>query len=73
MMTRKMITKNMGHRWRADNGKSREKLGIEYRSIRSSINEMFQQMIDEGHLNNRDVMLSSKEKNHKGNERKLLG
>ena len=49
-MTRKMIAKNMGHRWRADNGKSREKLGIEYRSIRSSINEMFQQMIDEGHL-----------------------
>lgn len=49
-MTRKIIAKNMGHFWRADNGKSREKLGIEYRSVKSSINEMFQQMIDEGHL-----------------------
>ena len=46
---------------------------LESHSIEASINEMFQQMIDEGHLNNRDVMLSSKEKNHKGNERKLLG
>ena len=38
----------MGHSWRADNSKSKEKLGIEYRSIETSINEMFQQMIDEG-------------------------
>ena len=47
-MTRKLISKNMGHSWRADNSKSKEKLGIEYRSIETSINEMFQQMIDEG-------------------------
>lgn len=49
-MTRKIISRNMGHSWRANNSKSKEKLGIEYRSIEASINEMFQQMIDEGHL-----------------------
>ena len=49
-MTRKIISRNMGHSWRANNSKSKEKLGIEYRSIEASINEMFQQLIDEGHL-----------------------
>jgi dihydroflavonol-4-reductase len=47
-MTRKVIAKNMGYSWKADNSKSTEKLGIEYRSLKSSIIEMFQQMIDEG-------------------------
>jgi len=47
-MTRKVIAKNMGHSWKADNSKSKEKLGIEYRSLNTSIIEMFQQMIDEG-------------------------
>ena len=49
-MTRKIISKNMGHSWRADNSKSKEKLGVEYRYIETSIKEMFQQMIDEGQL-----------------------
>ena len=49
-MTRKIISKNMGHSWRADSSKSKEKLGMEYRSIETSIKEMFQQMIDEGQL-----------------------
>ena len=43
-----MISKNMKHKWLADNGKSKQKLGIEYRSLEISINEMFQQMIDQG-------------------------
>ena len=47
-MTRKVITKNMGHNWKADNSKSKEKLGVEYRSLKSSITDMFQQMINEG-------------------------
>ena len=47
-MTRRVISKNMGHSWQADNSKSKEKLGVEYRSLKSSITDMFQQMIDEG-------------------------
>ena len=47
-MTRKVIAKNMGHSWKADNSKSKEKLGLEYRSLNTSIIEMFQQIIDEG-------------------------
>jgi dihydroflavonol-4-reductase len=47
-MTRRVIAKNMGHPWKADNSKSKEKLGLEYRSLKSSITDMFQQMIDEG-------------------------
>jgi dihydroflavonol-4-reductase len=47
-MTRRVIAKNMGHPWKADNSKSKEKLGVEYRSLQSSITDMFQQMIDEG-------------------------
>ena len=49
-MTRRLIAKNMGHKWRADNSKSKEELGIEYRSLDTSINEMFQQMIDQGYI-----------------------
>ena len=47
-ITRKVISKNMKHKWLADNAKSKQKLGIEYRSLEISINEMFQQMIDQG-------------------------
>jgi dihydroflavonol-4-reductase len=47
-MTRKTIAKNMGHDWQADNSKSKDRLGLKYRSLELSINEMFQQMIDQG-------------------------
>ena len=43
-----MISLNMGHKWRANNGKSIEKLGMTYSSLKSSTEEMFQQMIDQG-------------------------
>lgn len=48
--SRKMISLNMGLKWRADNRKSLEKLGIKYSSLKTSTEEMFQQMIDEGHI-----------------------
>jgi dihydroflavonol-4-reductase len=38
----------MGHDWSADNSKSKDRLGLNYRSLELSINEMFQQMIDQG-------------------------
>jgi dihydroflavonol-4-reductase len=46
--TRKLISKNMNHSWRADNTKSKKDLGIEYSSVENSIEDMFQQMIDNG-------------------------
>ncbi len=45
-LTREMITKNMGYRWKADNSKSREALGVEYHPPEAALREMFQQMID---------------------------
>ena len=48
--SRKMISLNMGHKWRADNGKSIEKLGMTYSSLKASTEEMFQQMIDQGQI-----------------------
>ncbi len=47
-ITRKIVALNMGYPWRADNTKSRQALGMQYRSIRSSIADMFRQMIDTG-------------------------
>lgn len=46
--TRKMISKNIGHAWQADNSKSKEKLGMRYRNTETAITDMFEQMIDEG-------------------------
>ena len=48
--SRKLISLNMGHKWRADNSKSIEKLGMKYSSLKDSTEEMFQQMIDEGQI-----------------------
>lgn len=44
--TREMIAKNVGYRWRADNSKSIEALGLVYRPIEDAIIEMFQQLIE---------------------------
>ncbi len=46
--TRKMISRNMGHPWRADNSKSVRELGMEYGPIPRAATDMFQQMIDAG-------------------------
>ena len=48
--SRKLISLNMGHKWRADNSKSIKKLGMKYSSLKDSTEEMFQQMIDEGQI-----------------------
>ena len=45
---RRVIARNVNHPWRADNTKSREKLGIEYRPMAESMNDMFAQMIESG-------------------------
>ncbi len=43
---RKMISRNIGYSWNADNSKSIEKLGVKYRPIEESIIDFFQQMIE---------------------------
>jgi nucleoside-diphosphate-sugar epimerase len=45
-MTRKMIARNMGLPWRADNSKSIRELGISYRSLDETVVDFFQQLID---------------------------
>ncbi len=44
--TRKFISRNVDFPWRADNSKSVKELGMEYRPLETSIQDMFQQMID---------------------------
>lgn len=46
-ITRKFVSRNAGCQWRASNSKSKEQLGMRYRSLKGSIEEMFQQMIDQ--------------------------
>ncbi len=47
-MTRKMVARNVGVPWRADNQKSIRDLGLVYLPLETSLTEMFQQMIDNG-------------------------
>lgn len=49
-MTRKMISRNVGYDWKADNGKSVRELGMSYRPQSESLVDMFQQMIDSKRL-----------------------
>jgi dihydroflavonol-4-reductase len=49
-LTRKFVTRNVGHPFRADNAKSRKALGLNYRSSESSVVEFFQQLVDSGQV-----------------------
>ncbi|MDJ0794114.1 MAG: NAD-dependent epimerase/dehydratase family protein [Woeseiaceae bacterium] len=46
--TRKMVSRNVNLPWRGDNTKSREKLGMTYRPLETTLHDHFQQLIDEG-------------------------
>ncbi|SIS79265.1 NAD-dependent epimerase/dehydratase family protein [Paracoccus saliphilus] len=46
--TRRFVARNLGHRWQADNRKSREGLGLTYRGVEPGIVEMFAQMVKAG-------------------------
>lgn len=48
--TRKFVSRNVGFAWHGDHSKSVRELGMTYRPLSSSIQEMFQQMIDSGQL-----------------------
>lgn len=47
-ISRKFVTNNVDVKWRADNSKSKRALGVSYRPMKTSMEEMFQQMIDTG-------------------------
>lgn len=47
-MTRKMVAKNIGYPWKANNTKSIEKLGVEYRPLKETVTEFFGSLIDAG-------------------------
>lgn len=49
-LTRRMISRNVGLPWKADNSKSREQLGVNYRPLEESVTDMFEQLIDSGQL-----------------------
>ncbi len=49
-MTRAGVARNVGWPWRADHSKSRRALGLDYRPLSESVNDMFQQLIDSGQL-----------------------
>ncbi len=46
-LTRKMVSRNVGYRFAADNRRSVNELGLQYRCWKSSLVEMVQQMIDQ--------------------------
>lgn len=47
-VSRTYLARNIGHPFRIDNGKSIRELGVIYRPVRESMEEMFQQMIELG-------------------------
>jgi len=48
MLTRKVVSRNIGLPWHADNSKGRRELGITYRPLEQTIVEFFQQLVDAG-------------------------
>jgi dihydroflavonol-4-reductase len=46
--TRRFVARNVGYPWRADTSKSRRELGMTYRPMKETIEEMVQQMLDAG-------------------------
>jgi len=48
--TRKFIARNVGYGWKADNSKSRLELGMSYRPLTVTVQDMFQQIIDSNQI-----------------------
>lgn len=49
-LSRKSISLNVGYPFKADNTKSRESLGVEYRPLAETMNDFFAQIVEEGVL-----------------------
>lgn len=53
-ITRKFVARNVGHAWKADNGRGRRELGQTYRPLHETMNDMFEQMIASGLVTNKN-------------------
>ena len=49
-LERKFVSRNVSHPWKADNSKSVNELGLSYRPMKETMEEMFQYMIDAGYF-----------------------
>ncbi|MEM8736828.1 MAG: NAD-dependent epimerase/dehydratase family protein [Planctomycetota bacterium] len=49
-MTRKIVSLNVNVPWKADNSKSKRDLGVTYRPLAESMNDMFEQLVRSGAL-----------------------
>lgn len=49
-LTRRTISLNVGHPWKADNGKSVEALGMTYRPLSETMNDFFAQLVEAGEV-----------------------
>lgn len=47
-LTRTVVSRNVGHPWRADNSKGRRELGMSYRPLEETVVDFFHQMVDAG-------------------------
>lgn len=52
-LTRRVVSRNVGIAWHADNSKSIRALGMQYRPLGETMTDMFQQMIDNGYFKKR--------------------
>lgn len=52
-ISRRFIKRNVNWVWRADNSKSKRELGVDYRPLQTSMEDMFQQMIESGSVKKR--------------------
>jgi nucleoside-diphosphate-sugar epimerase len=52
-ISREFVSTNVGWPLRLDNSRSRRELGLEYRPVEQTLNDHFQQMIDDGLLRRR--------------------
>ena len=49
-LSRKFVSRNVDVAWRADTGKGRRELGLTYRPLHETMQDMFQYMIDQGYF-----------------------
>lgn len=49
-MTRQEVSKNVGYPWKANNSKSIQDLGMNYRPLKTTVNEFFDQLVDAGEI-----------------------
>ncbi len=51
--SRKFISRNFGYRWKADNSKAKRELGLKFRPLKESLEDMMAQLIESGQVKRR--------------------